>query len=190
MKHSFTIPLMLAVIGLPLAAGERHGDVIPPGTDIQVRTDHGITVARWDRGRIYPGNVDRDVMTRDGHLAIPRGAYCELIVRRIGPHEMALDLESITVRGRRYVLDTTGPEFNMNHAQYDNGAGIVGNIVGAIAGATGGHVEYRGDRIRVPDGAVLTFQLQQRLHVAGWHDEGYREHGEHYHHEEDHGWYR
>jgi hypothetical protein len=162
--------------------------MIPPGTDIQVRTDNPITVSRWDRGRVYPAYVDHDVFNRDGDLAIPRGANCELMVRQVGPDQLALDLESVTVNGRRYVMDTSGPQFNMNRDQYNNGAGLVGNIIGAIAGAAGADVEYRGDRVRVPAGADLTFQLREPLHVVNWGDPGYMHEGYHYHHEHD--WYR
>jgi hypothetical protein len=193
MKQLFLIPLLIVGMQVAGMAQDRYGgdrgrfrDMIPPGTQIQVRTEGPIMVARWDRGRIYQARVDRDVLARDGDLAIPRGAICELTVRQIGPDQMALDLESITVNGRRYVLDTTGPEFNTNRGEYQNGAGLVGNIIGAITGQ--GNVEYHGNRIRVPAGSEITFQLQAPLHVVNWQDPGYENNGEHYHHEHD--WYR
>jgi hypothetical protein len=134
--------------------------------------------------------VGTDVYDGDGNLMIPRGANAELIVRQVGPGELALDLESITVNGRRYVMDATGPEFNMDREQYNSGAGIIGNIVGAITGAGDGQPQYRGNRIHIPSGSELTFQLQQSLRIAGWGDEGYSNRGYHYHHETNHGWYR
>jgi hypothetical protein len=178
--------LMAAGVALPAMAGGRYPNVIPPGTQIQVRADNPIVVAQWDRGRIYPGFIARDVFSRDGNVAVPQGANCELIVRQVGDHEFVLDLESLTVNGRRYVMDASGPEFHTQ--QYQNGGGVVGNIIGAIAGATGGQVEYHGDQIRVPAGARLTFQLQAPLRVVQWGDPGYSDHGSHYHH--DHDWYR
>jgi hypothetical protein len=193
MKQLFLIPLV--IIGMQVAGmaqdrygadRARFGDVVPPGTQIQVRTNGPITVARWDRGRIFAAHVDRDVFARDGDMVIPRGAYCELTVREIGPGQMTLDLESITANGRRYVLDTAGPQFNMDQGAYQNGTGLVGNIINAITG--NGNVEYHGDRIRVPAGSQITFQLQAPLHVVNWRDPGYMNNGEHYHHRED--WYR
>jgi len=121
-------------------------------------------------------------MARDGQVAIPRGAYAELIVRQVGPNELVLDLESVTVNGTRYALDTEGPEFHANPG-YNTGAGILGNIVGAIAG-----VEVRGQRIQVPASSVLRFQLEAPLRVATWGDPGYDQRGYHYH--RDHDWYR
>ena len=154
---------------------------VPPGTEITVTPDQGVNVSKWDRGRIYPGHVANDVLARDGRVAIPRGAYAEMIVRQTGPNELVLDLESVTVGRNRYALDTSGPGFNANN--YNNGGGIIGNIVGAIAG-----VETRGQTIRVPAGSLLRFHTEAPLRVVDWPDPGYTERGYHYH--RDHDWYR
>ncbi len=183
MKHLLAVPIILAGI-----QGWALADTILPGTRIEVRSDNPIEVTRWDRGRIYPAHVARDVMARDGDVAIPRGSYAELIVRQNGPDQMTVDIESITVNGRRYTMDNTGPQFNMSQSDYTGGGGLVGGIVGAIAGATGAQVETRGGQIRVPAGAVLTFELRQPLHVVNWSDPGYDNNGYHYH--RDHDWYR
>ena len=106
----------------------------------------------------------------------------ELIVCQTGPQEMTMDIESITVNGRRYVMDTSGPQFDTQ--TYQNGTGVVG----AIAGATGGEVETRGSEIRIPGDTVIRFELRQPLHVVGWRDPGYDRGGEHYHRDQD--WYR
>ena len=178
---------MKVLLALSVVLGGLHvsawAATILPGTEISVRPDQPVIVSRWDRGRIYPGHVANDVYARDGSIAIPRGSYAELIVRQTGSDELALDLESVTVNGTRYAMDTAGPEFNANRGAYDNGGGLVGNIVGAITG-----VEPRGQTIRVPSGSVIRFQLQTPLHVVNWADPGYTDHGYHYHHDRD--WYR
>lgn len=179
----WTVPALL--LGMQLAA---VADTILPGTEIPVRPDQPIEVSRWDRGHIYPAHVARDVHARDGDLAIPRGSYAELIVRQISPDRYTLDLESVTVNGQRYAMDTTGPQFNMPRSTMDNGAGIIGNIIGAIAGANGEQVVANGREIRVPAGAVLRFELQEPLRVVQWADPGYMNGEYHYHHEHD--WYR
>lgn len=171
-------------LGIQLCASAAF---IPPGTQIQVRTDQPINVHIWDRGRIYPAHVAQNVYSPHGDLAIPAGSYAELIVRETGPDQMALDLESITVNGARYVMDTSGPQFNMPNGAYHNGAGLIGNIVGAISGGQV-QVETPGNGIVVPPASVLTFQLEQPLHVVTWYDPGYMHDGYHYHH--DHDWYR
>jgi hypothetical protein len=184
MSRSFVIiPAILACCYFPATAA-----FIPPGVNLQIRPDQTIDVAHWDRGRIYPAHVAQDVTGRDGDLVIPRGSPAELIVRQIGPGQYTIDLESITVNGQRYVLDTTGPQYTMPQTDYDRGNGVVGSILGAIAGANGEQVEPRGEHVRVPDGSILNFRLNQPLHVATWSDPDYQQNGYRYHHDQD--WYR
>ncbi len=177
----WSVPALL--MGMQIFAS---ADTILPGTQIQVRTDRPIEMHTWDRGRVFPARVARDVIARDGDVAIPRDSYAELIVRQIGPNQMALDIESVTVNGMRYAMDTTGPRFDAN-GDYNRGSGLLGNIVGAISG---GHVEVesRGNEIRIPPDVTLTFQLEEPLRVVNWRDPGYDRNGEHYHRDGD--WYR
>jgi hypothetical protein len=191
MKRLLAIPLVLLTLGLPLfAVGLLDRNFVPPGTEVRVRTDGPVIVATWDRGRIYSAHLAADVWGEDRNVLIPRGANCEIIVRQVGPGQLSLDLESMTVEGRRYVMDAAGPQFNMSHEQYNSGAGIIGNIIGAITGTRGEDVQYQGDRIRVPAGSEITFRLQQPLRIADWPDEGYTNRGYHYHRDTNHGWYR
>jgi hypothetical protein len=46
--------------------------------------------------------VDRDVLDDNNRVAIPRGSDVELMVRDIGHHTLALDLDALVVRGKRY----------------------------------------------------------------------------------------
>ncbi|HLJ47522.1 MAG TPA: hypothetical protein VKU01_16015 [Bryobacteraceae bacterium] len=181
MRNLFlAIPAIL--FGMQVSA---MADTITPGTEIQVRPDAQVDVSHWDRGRIYPAHVARDIHASDGDLAIPRGSEAELIVRQVGPSQYVLDLESITVNGRRYAMDTTEQHFD---TRTQNGGGVVGAIVGAIAGATGAQVETNGGEIHVPQGSVLTFRLEQPMRVVNWGDPGYSRGDYHYHHDRD--WYR
>src|SRR5260221_2105858 len=168
----------LCFIGMQFSA---KAETVPGGTQIQVRPNEEIRVSEWDRGRIYTGNVARDVLARDGDVAIPRGAAVELIVRQIAPGRMAIDLESITVQGRRYALDSSGgPRFNTG--EYANGGGLLGAIVGAVTGA-----RTEGGQIFVPPDGILTFETRAPLRVVDWGDPGYERDGRHYHREPD--WY-
>lgn len=173
----WAVPAIL--IGMQISASAA---TVVPGTEIAVRPDQPIELHTWDRGRIYPAHVSRDVFSRNGDIAIPRGAYAELIVRQTGPDQMTLDLESISVNGNRYAVDANGPQVST-----ENAGGLLGNIVGAI---TNGQVqvETQGSEIRVPADTLITFQLQQPLHVVAWQDPGYMNNGFHYHHDSD--WYR
>ena len=161
---------------------------------------------KYDRGRIYPAVVDRDVFASDGRLAIPRGSSAELIVRQVGPHEFALDLDSIIVGGRRYVVDAPGEAYNTHErpgvgrnertAKYLGGGAIIGSIIGAIAGGgkgaaigaaagaatgAGAQVSTRGREIHVPVESLLTFRLERSLYLSDLPDSGYMREGHHYH---------
>jgi hypothetical protein len=142
---------------------------LEPGTLIPVRTNEGIDVERTDN-RVFRGIVDQDVRGGNGRLAIPRGATVELIVRVARDNDLMLDLESVTVNGQRYAIQT---EPNRVESQRDNS--IVGAIVGAINGG-----EARGRAVRIPRGSVVTFRLGQPL-VMGVADRGVDRDGYHYH---------
>ena len=57
-------------------------DTVLPGTEIAIRMDQPIELHAWDRGRIFPARVARDVVARDGDVAIRQGAPAELIAKR------------------------------------------------------------------------------------------------------------
>lgn len=170
MKQLLVLPLIL--LGMHASS---LAQTVLPGTDLEVRADTPIYVSPSDRGRIYAGHVARDVYTRDGELAIPRGSYGQFVVRQTGPDQFALDVDSVTVNGYRLPAYTIGPQFNMPRDPYDNGAGIIASILSSIVGEPGTetHVEVRGNELRVPSQAVIRVQLQQPLYVSTWNDPAY-----------------
>lgn len=175
-KLFFLSPLCLIAMQFTARA-----DTVRLGSEIQVRPFQEIRVNQWDRGRIYTGEVARDVEARDGDVAIPRGSRVEMIVRQRPGGSMAIDVESITINGHRYVLDASGPQFNTR--EYQDGGGLLGAIVGSIPG-----VRTEGNTIEVPSDSVLTFRTRAPLHVVDWQDPGYDRDGNHYHRDPD--WYR
>jgi hypothetical protein len=75
------------------------------GTSISVRNNETIDVQKSD-GREFSGAVYQDVLDENGHVAIPRGSYAELIVKNNSDEYLALDLESVEVNGLRYSVTT------------------------------------------------------------------------------------
>ncbi len=142
---------------------------IEPGTIIAVRTAEPINVERTDN-RVFRARVDQDVRGSNGRLAIPRGSRVELIVRVARDNDLILDMDSVTVRGRRYGIDT-----NRNRVQSQGDNGLIGTIFGAITGG-----EVQGRAVRVPRGTQITFRLQQPLQM-GAVDRGVNRRGRHYH---------
>lgn len=191
------------LIGTALTALAQSGN-IPAGTQIAVRTNDTIDVRNSSDGRIYSGVVDRDVQDANGNIAIPRGSNAELIVRNVGSRDLALDLESVDVNGRRYAVSTEdltragskqGLGENKRTAKYVGGGAVLGSIIGAIAGGgkgaaigaavggasgAGAQVMTRGGAVRVPSESILTFRLDRSLDV-GRADNGYNRGGHHYH---------
>jgi len=142
---------------------------IEPGTIVAVRTNQSIDVERRDN-RVYTGIVDQDVRGGNGRLAIPRGSTVELFVRVARDNDLILDLESVTVNGVRYAIQTQA-----NRVESYRDDSLVGSIVGAI---NGGNV--RGRAIRIPRDSLMTFRIQRPLdmNVA---DRGIMRDGWHYH---------
>jgi hypothetical protein len=199
--------LFLAVPALLIGfSGLAQADEIVPGTEITVRTDESVNLDKWDRGRTYPATVDRDVFAADGNRIIPRGSPAELIVRQVGRHELTLDLESVMIGGRRYVINAPGEAYNTHGrpgvgengrtGKFVGGGAIVGSIIGAIAGGgkgaaigaaagaasgAGAQMATRGREIHVPVESLLTFRLEQSLFVSDAPDSGYMRGGHHYH---------
>lgn len=182
----------------------QSGGTIPNGTTIPVRTNEEINVAKAD-GRVFTGSVDEDVNDSRGNVALPRGTYVELMVKSAGNNEYALDLESVTVNGRRMAVQTDtaavepekeeGIGANSRTGRYVGGGAVIGAIIGAIAGGkkgaaiggavgaaggAGAQVITRGEAVKVPSESLLTFRLQQPLRT-GVPDSGFSRNGWHYH---------
>lgn len=201
MRHAiWAIPALLA--GTQMCVNAAEIDRVPRGTEIVVRTTEPIRLTHWDQGRIYQAEVARTVRATDGDVAFPRGATAELIVRQVGPHEMALDLDSVVVNGRRFLVDTSsgdtyshgqreGVGANSRTGKFVGGGAIIGSIIGAIAGGgkgaaigaasgaaagAGAQMATRGREIRVPAESMLTFRLDRPLRFVDTNGEqGYYE---------------
>jgi hypothetical protein len=184
-------------------------DRVPTGTEIVIRTNEAIDARHPTDSRIYTGVVDRDVLDRAGRVVIPRGADAELIARDVDERDITVDLESVNVNGRRYVVDAQeqsitaeagadrkeGVGKNERTGKYVGGGALIGSIIGAIAGggkgaaigaATGagagavGQTVTRGGSVRLPSESLLTFRIDRPLRI-GAADDGYSREGRHYH---------
>ena len=164
---------------------------IAAGTSITVRNNEPIDARQTD-GRVFSGVVHQDVLDADGNVAIPRGSDVELIVRTDPNHDLALDLESVTVNGQRYALTAHSDRLadgqkdgigqNKRTAEYVGGGALLGTIIGAIAGegkgaaigaaagaaaGAGMQVLTRGKAVNVPAESLLTFRLERTPRSGG-----------------------
>jgi DUF3011 family protein len=173
--------------------------VIDAGTTLVVRTEETIQVRRRD-ARVFRGLVEEDVRDERGAVTIVRGSPVELIVRAAPDNDLILDLESVTVNGERYAIDTDteridAPDSDRHTGEYVGGGAILGSIIGAIAGGGKGaaigaaagavagasaSVSTRGQMVRVPAESLLTFRLDRPLIISAF-DRGRMINGRHYH---------
>ena len=162
---------------------------IEPGTYVTVRTRQPIDT---DRGgaTIYPATVDNDVWDNYRRLSVPmirRGSPAELLVRTARDGDLILDLNAVTVQGRRYEVDASRQRVENrgavgtsgNTGAYIGGGAVIGSIIGAIAGggkgaavgaiagaAGGAALSTQGRHIAVPPNSQLTFRLDEPLTVG------------------------
>jgi hypothetical protein len=106
-----------------------------------------------------------------------------------GSSEITLDVQSITVNGRRYNITTadfkqkgnSGIGANKRSAEMIGGGAVIGTIIGAIAGrgkgaaigaavgaagGAGAQVLTKGKQVIIPAETVLKFRLDQAVTLA------------------------
>jgi hypothetical protein len=179
-----------AAVGTTGSSAGRSLEMLPTGTELAVRTVAEIDSRAGIANQTFPALVEYDVVGDSSNVIVPQGSSVELVVRRIssggttGSPEMMLDIKSITVGGRRYLVSTTdlregsatGLGKNKRTAEAVGGGAALGSILGAIAGggkgavigvlagAAGGagvQVLTRGKEVRVPAETVLEFRLDK-----------------------------
>ncbi|HEY4816294.1 MAG TPA: hypothetical protein VIH67_02615, partial [Candidatus Acidoferrum sp.] len=128
-------------------------------------------------------------------LIVPKGSPAQLIIRTVssggvaGSSEITLDIQSITVHGRRYNVTTTdlkqrgrsGLGANTRTAEMVGGGAAIGTIIGAIvghgkgaaigaavgaAGGAGAQVLTKGKQVIIPAETALKFSLDQAVTLA------------------------
>jgi hypothetical protein len=168
----------------------RRIEILPSGTELTVRTAEDIDSSTAVVDQTFSAIVERDIRGESDNVVIPAGSHAVLVVREIssggttGSPNMVLDMQSMTVSGRRYVLSTTelkrdsgtGIGTNRRTAETVGGGAAIGTIIGAIAGgakgaaigvlvgAAGGagvQILNRGKDVRVPAETLLTFKLNE-----------------------------
>lgn len=177
-------------LGHPAAVPNTGFLSLAAGTDISVRTNESIDTQSTTENRSFSAQVSRDVVDTNGNSAIPRGSGARLVVRRLNDGVLALDLQSVSVNGRRYLVDTgsivppgdrkDGVGANQRTAEYGAGGAVLGTLLGAIAGGgkgaaigalaggavgIGTQIATRGPIIRVPAETVLNFRLDNPVYL-------------------------
>jgi hypothetical protein len=167
--------------------------VLPAGTDLPLRTNERIDSREVVEGQTFSAQIAEDIRDTDGSIAIPRGSDARLVTRRLeGNGDITLDVESITVEGRRYRVSTADQELvnnrdgvgaNKRTGQFVGGGAVLGAIIGAIAGGgkgaaigaaagagagAGAQIVTQGKEVHVPAEAVIRFRLDRPLKLHLW----------------------
>lgn len=164
----------------------------PAGTELVVRTVETIDSRNVGPDQIFSAIVEQEVTDDAGRVVIPEGSSAQLLIRQmstggaIGSPEMVLDIQSITIDGRRYLISTadvtlesgTGIGKNKRTAETVGAGAALGTIIGAIAGGgkgaaigvlvgaaggAGAQVLTRGRDVQVPSETVLKFRLDKAV---------------------------
>ena len=132
---SMTLSLFLLAAAAAFAQSPR---VLPTNTEIRVRTASEIP-AKPAANATYSARIADDVVDQSGAIAIPRGSEARLEAYPTDDgKDTYLDLSSVTVSGRRYLLNTQnsgknssapgGLGTNKRTAKYVGGGAAVGAL--------------------------------------------------------------
>ena len=177
------LSVALALATVPTFVQSR---ILPEGTEVRVRTDQKIP-AKPPLGTAYSATVSEDVLDRSGAVIIPRSSPARLVaVKSEDGKDVVLDLRSVSIKGRRYLLAAEGSKTggaglgaNKRTAKYVGGGAAIGALLGALAGGGKGAAigaliggaggagaqVYTGRKKDIPAETELKFKLAQDLHL-------------------------
>ena len=165
---------------------------IESGTTLSIRMIDAVDTARNQPGDTFRATLDSPV-TIDDKVVIPQGAEISGRVAELkssgkftGKPELALELTSVSMNGRKYTLHTDqysreGSSRGKNTAAKVGGGAALGTIIGAIAGGgkgaaiggvigagAGGGVQAasKAQSVKVASEALLSFKLESPLTVT------------------------
>ena len=174
---------LLAIVAV-LLASSAWAQTLPKDSEIKVRTDTAIP-AKPPANAKYTASVDNDVTDSSGSVVIPKGSRAQLVAVQNG-NDTTLDLHSVTVNGKRYMLTTQGKSSahgglgaNQRTAKYVGGGAAVGAVLGALlgggkgaaigalagGGAGAGAEVYTGRKKEIPPETELKYKLAQDLEM-------------------------
>jgi hypothetical protein len=170
--------------------GDNQPEYLPAGTRLAILTNEQIDSNTANTNQFYSGQVDQDVTDNVGEIIISRGSPAELVIRTFSSgSDMTLDVQAITVNGRRYRISTAplrqkgrnGLGMNKRTAEMVGGGALIGTIIGAVvghgkgaaigaavgaAGGAGAEVLTKGKQVSIPAETVLTFSLNNSVTLA------------------------
>ncbi len=168
---------------------------VPVDTELSVRSEETIDSETAVEGQTFAAEVTQDVLDEEGSVVIPDGSNAQIVIKSAskgsrfrGASDLVLDLQSVSVGGKRYMISAVDIEkkgresvgVNKRTAIFTGAGAAIGAVVGAISGGKKGaaigaasgagagaiaQVITSGNSIKVPVETVLTFRLDKPLKV-------------------------
>lgn len=180
--------------GAERSAARRQQVSLPAGTEIAVLANQAIDSKTANEGQTFPADVAENVTNSAGQVVIPKGSPAELVIRKVSSGgvtsnpEVTLDLQSVKVGDRRYVVNTAdlqqqgsgGIGMNKRTGEMVGGGAALGTLIGAIAGhgkgaaigaatgaaaGAGAQILTKGKSVEVPAETTLRFKLDKPLRL-------------------------
>src|SRR5438105_13286707 len=101
-----TMKTLFSVLLLAITAFAQNNRLLPKGAEIKVRTDSAIP-AKPAAGASYGAHISQDATDTSGAVLIPRGSPARLVAVNNGK-DTTLDLRSVTINGRSYLITVAG----------------------------------------------------------------------------------
>jgi hypothetical protein len=155
----------------PVRIATTEPGVVPPGSELVVRTNDNVSTRTAFRSTVYEGSVEEDIVDQNGAVLIPRGSPVELVVRSfpylgpggVGMTDLELRVQAVTINNVRYSVRTeTDVPSAGGLRDHDNAVRIVGGREAVE------RVLTNGSRINVPANTLLAFQLEDPLRLKGY----------------------
>jgi hypothetical protein len=170
--------------------------VVPAGAELSVRMEDTVDSETAAEGQIFAAELTQDVLDAEGNVVIPDGSNAQIVIKSAsrggrfhGASDLVLDLQSVSVGGRRYQISAVDIErkgresvgVNKRTAVFTGAGAAIGAVIGALGGGGKGaaigaasgagagaiaQVVTSGNSIRVPVETILTFRLDQALRVT------------------------
>jgi hypothetical protein len=120
---------------------------LPAGSEVSVRTSEEIDSGTAAEGQLFDAQITRDVKNADGEVVIPRGSEAFIVIKSAskggnfrGASDLVLDLQSVTIDGNQYRIDTAdisekgkpGVGANKRTAKYTGGGAALGAIIARL----------------------------------------------------------
>jgi hypothetical protein len=133
----------------------------PAGTELVVRTVETIDSRHVGANQSFAAIVEHQISDASGRVIIPARSSAQLVIRQVwsgdetGSPEMSLDVQSITVDGRRYAVGAVAGAIVSGQKR-----AAIGRLIGAADGAAT-EMLTNGRAVKVPAETVLRFLLDK-----------------------------